>query len=111
MNKPQENWILDFINSKRRVVTFKEIAEASYWSVSATRAACYSLARQDKIAQGDRAIINGQAQATFMPAWLFKKKENEKIDGHILSKYWPTKMRLPHGTARYHRGLIHDETA
>lgn len=111
MNKPQENWILDYINGQKRIVTFKEIDAASYWSTSATRMACYSLANAGKIAQGDRVVINGQALATFMPLSVARKKEIEKIDGLMLSQYWPTKIQLPHGTPRYHRGLIHDEAA
>lgn len=111
MNKPQENWILEFINNKNRVVTFKEICQASYWSTSATRSACYSLANKGLIAQGDRVVLDGQALATFMPLSIARKKETEKIDGHILSQYWPTKISLPHGKVRYHRGLLHDEAA
>lgn len=109
--KPQEKWVYDFVTSENRILTFKEITDASYWSTSATRTACYWLASQGKIAQGERVVINSQGHATFMPVSIAKRQAIEKIDGLLLSQYWPTKIQLPHGTSRYHRGLIHDEAA
>jgi hypothetical protein len=111
MNKPQEKWVLEFVNEKGRILTFKEISDASYWSISATRGACYSLVENGLLGQGDRIIVDGQAHATYMPISIARKKQEERIDGHILSQYWPTKIRLPHGSVRFHRGLIHDEAA
>lgn len=109
--KPQEQWVIDFINGYDRPVTFKEISASSYWSNSATRHACTCLTKQGKIVEGERVVINSQSLSVFMSLKIARSKSIEKIDGHILSQCWPIGVQLPDGKPRHIRGIIHDEHA
>ena len=106
-----DQWFIDFCKNAGRLVTSREIHNASYRSRSfvSTRLA-YLCARGDLV-QGERAKVNVQMYDTFAHPDFVK---TEAVDHFPLSQVWPNaRIVLPKGKQHIYRRFSneHDEAA